>query len=122
MICSVGGPSSFAGQGYSGDYVVVSQSKKPQINVWQWGKPQIHMQCHVQEITTAVAADPTGTYLIGGTKSGRLYWWDVCSGDLLASFQGHFKSVTAAQFTRCGLYLVVGPLYECIMGCDVQLY
>ena len=43
VICSVGGPSSFAGQGYSGDYVVVSQSKKPQINVWQWGKPQVLM-------------------------------------------------------------------------------
>lgn len=40
-ICSVGGPSSFSGQGSSGDYVVVAQSKKPQINVWQWGKPQV---------------------------------------------------------------------------------
>lgn len=68
------------------------------------------MQCHVQEITSAVACDPTGTYFIGGTKSGRLYWWDICSGDLLASFQGHFKAVTAVQFTRCGLYAVTASL------------
>jgi WD40 repeat protein len=68
------------------------------------------MQCHVQEITTALASDPTGTYLVGGTKSGRIYWWDVCSGELLASFQGHFKTVTAAQFTKCGLYVVTASL------------
>lgn len=68
------------------------------------------MQCHIQEITTSVASDPTGTYLIGGTKSGRLYWWDICSGDLMASFQGHFKAITVAQFTKCGLYLVTASL------------
>ena len=40
-IALVGGPSSFCGHGNSSDYVVVSQAKKPQINVWQWGKPQV---------------------------------------------------------------------------------
>lgn len=77
------------------------------------------MQCHVQEITTTVAADPTGTYLVGGTKSGRIYWWDICSGELLASFQGHFKSVTATQFTRCGLFVVTASLDGMVRVWDV---
>lgn len=93
-MCLVGGLSSFSGQGSAGDYVVAAQSKKPIINVYQWGKPQVHFQCHVQEIVTAVASDPCGTYLLAGTKRGWIYIWEISSGKLLTSFQAHFKAVT----------------------------
>jgi pre-rRNA-processing protein IPI3 len=99
-LCTVGGSSSFAGQGNSCDYVVAAQSQKPIINVYHWGKSQIHYQCHIQEITTALACDPSGTYLIGGTKRGWIYMWELASGKLLTSFQAHYKSITQLHCTK----------------------
>ena len=77
------------------------------------------MQCHVQEISTAVACDPTGSYLVAGANSGRAYWWEVCSGELLATFQVHFKAVSSMQFTRCGLFLITASLDGMIRMWDV---
>ena len=76
-LCLVGGSSAFSGQGSAGDYIVAAQSKKPIINVYHWGKPQVHYQCHIQEITTALSSDPSGTYLIGGTKRGWIFIWEI---------------------------------------------
>ena len=49
------GSSSFAGHGSGGDFIAVSQSNKPVINIYQWGKAQVHAQCHMQEIITTLA-------------------------------------------------------------------
>jgi pre-rRNA-processing protein IPI3 len=105
-ICAVGGSSSYSGVGSGGDYLVASQSKKPVLNVYQWGKPQPHQQCHIQEITTALACEQTGTYLLGGTKKGWIYCWEVGTGALLTSWQAHFKAVTKILFTTCGQFAV----------------
>eukprot|EP01041_Mallomonas_annulata_P004605 gene4605-9150_t len=105
-ICTVGGDSSFSGRGGSGDFFVISQSKKPVINIYQWNKPQTHMVCHVQEITTAISSDPSGTFLFGGTKGGRIYCWEISTGNLLQSWQAHFKMVSKLVVSCCGMYLV----------------
>jgi pre-rRNA-processing protein IPI3 len=102
----VGGISSFAGCGGGGDYIVAAQAKKPQINVWQWGKPHALMQCHIQEITTAIATDTSGFYLCGGTKGGRLFLWELSSGALVQSWQAHFKALTTVTFAPCGNFLI----------------
>jgi len=105
-LCAVGGSSSYAGVGSGGDYLVASQSKKPVLNVYQWGKPQPHQQCHIQEITTALACEQSGTYILGGTKKGWIYCWEVGTGALLTSWQAHFKAVTKILFTTCGQFAV----------------
>jgi WD40 repeat protein len=105
-ITTVGGISSFAGCGGGGDYIVAAQAKKPQINVWQWGKPHALMQCHIQEITTAIATDTSGFYLCGGTKGGRLFLWELSSGALVQSWQAHFKALTTVTFAPCGNFLI----------------
>jgi WD40 repeat protein len=64
------------------------------------------MQCHVQEITTAVAVDSNGFYLMGGTKGGRLHAWEISSGNLVTTWQGHFKAITSIKFTPCGNFCV----------------
>jgi pre-rRNA-processing protein IPI3 len=95
-VTALGGLSSYSGlgdQGSAGDYLAVAQAKKPLINIFVFGKPQPHMQCHTQEITTALSSDHKNTLLFGGTKSGRIYCWDYSSGLLLNSFQAHFKSI-----------------------------
>lgn len=51
-------------------HIAVSQAKKPQINIYQYGKSQVALQCHIQEIITSLISDITGTYLFGGTRKG----------------------------------------------------
>ena len=77
------------------------------------------MQCHIQEITISVASDPSGCYLFGGTKSGRIYCWEIASGNLVLSFQGHFKAITIATLTACGSFLITSSLDGMIRMWDV---
>lgn len=53
-------------------YIAVAQAKKPQINIYQYGKSQVTFQCHIQEIITCLVSDISGSYLFGGTKKGML--------------------------------------------------
>lgn len=64
------------------------------------------MQCHIQEITTAITSDMSGFYLCGGTKGGRIFVWELSSGALVQSWQAHFKSITTVTFTPCGNFLI----------------
>lgn len=106
-VCLVGGVSSFSGVSFrGGDYIVVAQSKKPVINVWQWNKPQVHMQIHVQEIVTSLTSDATGTYLLGGGKKGWIYIWNVTTGVLLKSWQAHFKEISRLNVSLDGALCV----------------
>lgn len=86
--------SAFGGSSSSGDYIIAAQSKKPILNIWQITKPQIHMQCHLQEILTAIATDPSGIYLYGGSKKGWLYVWDITTGELIKTWHAHFKGIS----------------------------
>jgi pre-rRNA-processing protein IPI3 len=103
-LCTIGSStSSYAGYGSSGDYIAVAQSKKPCINIWQWGKPQAHFQCHIQEIVTSLVADPQGAFLFAGTLKGWIYCWELSSGELITAFQAHFKAITRLTVSRVGL-------------------
>ena len=72
VICSVGGGSSFCGHGSSGDYLVASQSKKPQLTVWQWGKPQA--SCSYSNIIQYIdnwctLLNPLGSYAVSCSRN-----------------------------------------------------
>lgn len=102
-LCSIGSStSSHSGYGSSGDFLAVAQAKKPCINIWQWGKPQVHLQCHVQEITTALAADPLGAFIFAGTMKGWIYCWELSTGELVSAFQAHFKAITRIMVSKVG--------------------
>ena len=104
-ICQVSsGSSSFSGEGGSGDFLAVAQSKKPVVHVYQWGKPQAHFQCHTQEIVTSITSFLT--FLVGGTKRGWIYLWDVSTGSLLRTWQAHFKSVNRLYVTKDSQFII----------------
>jgi pre-rRNA-processing protein IPI3 len=106
-VCLTGvGYSSFSGAGACGDFIAVAQSKKPVINIYQWNKSQVLHQCHIQEITTSLASDPSGTFIFGGTKRGWIYAWEATSGALIVSWQAHFKSVTRLAVSDTGDFLI----------------
>ncbi len=106
-LCTIGSSSSsYSGQGSSGDYIVAAQSKKPVIHIWQWGKSQALMVCHVQEIITSLASDSTGTFLVGGTRKGWVYCWNIASGELVNIWQAHFKTVTRLYISKNGQFCI----------------
>lgn len=98
----IGGCNSYSGSG-SSDYLAVAQAKKPVIHIWAWGKAQVLLQCHQQEIITALYADPTGNFMIGGSKTGRVYIWNVTDGHLLFIWQAHFKTITRLKMNSRGV-------------------
>jgi pre-rRNA-processing protein IPI3 len=122
----VGGDSSFAGRGECVDYIVAAQSRKPVVNLYCFGKPQVHMQFHLQEIVSAVAADPSGTFLAAGSRSGRLYVWNISDGILLRTWQAHFRAVTTLSFTSDSTFVVtasedgMGRLWDVAMVVDAK--
>lgn len=56
---------------------------------------------HPPEITNTLALSPSGTLLAAGSASGRIYIWYLASGNLIASFDAHFRSVTCLEWTSC---------------------
>ena len=100
------GGSSFSGFGSSGDYLAISQSNKPLINIYEWGKSQVKTQCHTQEIMTSVCCDTTGTYLFAGSRKGWLSAWDLSTGNLLNTWQAHVKSITRLAISQDGNFCI----------------
>ncbi len=98
--CLISGGSSYSGIGSQGDMLLTAQKNSASIHVHQWNKPQTHVLCRIQEVLTSLSCDYTGTFLIGGTKKGWLYCWEIGTGKLLNFWQGHFKTVRRICFTK----------------------
>jgi pre-rRNA-processing protein IPI3 len=77
------------------------------------------MQCHIQEIITSISVDCNSFYLCGGTKGGRIFLWELASGNLIQSWQAHFKSVTVTAFSDCGNFLISGSEDGMVRSWDV---
>ena len=105
-ICLVSGASSYSGIGSQGDLVIAAQLKSAAIHVYQWHKPQSHVLCRMQEMITSLSCDSMGTYLLGGTKKGWLYLWEIGTGKLLNFWQGHFKPVQAISCAQQNNFFV----------------
>ena len=66
------------------------------------------VQCATAECMGPVALTADGVFLATGGCSGKVYLWQTCSGNLLRSWRGHYKSVTALRFVRGDSCLVSG--------------
>ena len=104
-MCTIGGSSSYSGNSCStSDYIAIAQSNKPIIHLWSWGKNQLQMTFHVQEVITSLASDRYGMYIIGGSKKGIIYVWEIATGHFLTSWQAHFKDITRIKFSPASDY------------------
>lgn len=63
------------------------------------------MESLLPEKCLSLAASPDGLLLFAGGKSGRIHLWDLPSGDLLHSWQAHYKAVTILKLDPTGTLL-----------------
>ncbi|RUS26831.1 WD40-repeat-containing domain protein [Jimgerdemannia flammicorona] len=55
-----------------------------------------------------IAASNRGTYCAGGTEAGKIYVWEISTGNLLRSFDAHYKRVSVLRFASDDSALVSG--------------
>jgi pre-rRNA-processing protein IPI3 len=63
-------------------------------------------RCSTWEPLLALAATPDGMYVVGGSKSGKLYIWEVASGNLLRFWDAHYSAVSVLAISDDGLAIV----------------
>jgi len=90
------------------DFFASVQAGKSAVHIWDWRKDQPQVKCTGPEKIHALAATSDGVFLVGGGSSGKLYAWEIASGELLRTFDAHYKAVTTLCFTDDGSVLVSG--------------
>ncbi|KAK6462577.1 Pre-rRNA-processing protein IPI3 [Scheffersomyces coipomensis] len=117
-----------------GERLFVSSISKAIINVYSWGKDGVDQRIPIPEALTCLTIinQPTTFQfhqqfqqyhqhqqsnsklpsfkipwlLAGGSKSGKLYIWELSSGNLLCVKDAHYQTITSIKFSKCGTYLI----------------
>lgn len=113
--------SFITGSGDGEKLFIVSKSKAL-LTVYSWGKEGADQKIALPEALTciSVAYQPStnnGTLhklpnfrvpwlLVGGSASGRLYIWELSSGNLLCVKDCHYQNITTIKFSKCGTFLI----------------
>ena len=87
-------------------FVLTAEKGKPYLHAWSWKKEQPRYRCQTPERVGCVVCTSDGAHCVGGGASGKLYLWQIASGRLLLSWDGHFKPVTALATALCDGYLI----------------
>lgn len=120
--CPING-AALSGFGY-GERLFAAANDKALINCYSWGKEGVDQRFAVPEPITCLAVAPfpmtedasdkpqyrTPWLLAGGSKSGRLYVWELALGDLVCVKDVHYQAVSVVTFSQCGSFLVTGGM------------
>lgn len=110
-----------------GERLFVASPNKALLNIYSWGKESIDQKIPIPEAlnTIAITSQPqqndseefeklpgfrTPWLLAGGSKSGKIYIWELASGNLLCVKDAHYQGVSVLKFSKCGGFLVSGGL------------
>jgi len=66
------------------------------------------MKFALPEKMPALAMSHSGTYCVGGSVTGKLYVWEVASGELLRVFDAHYGKINVLRFTDDDALLLSG--------------
>ena len=106
----------------AGDRLFLAGSK-PLITVYSWGKESPDQRIPVPEPLTCMAlckhpSNEAITHkvpnfqlpwlLAGGSASGKLYIWELSSGNLVCVKEAHYQAINVLKFSECGTFLVSG--------------
>ncbi|KAG7664486.1 IPI3 [[Candida] subhashii] len=113
-----------------GERLFTCSATKALITVYSWGKEAPEQRIPIPEALsclTVIDHPQTGKFstvprfripwlLAGGSKTGKIYIWELSSGDLVCVKEGHYQGITNIRFDRGGSFLVTsGQDGRCIV-------
>lgn len=122
-----------------GERLFVASPTKALITSYAWGKESADQRFPVPEVLSCMAiaqyplvsgqslyeetlelpedntyfektAYTTPWLLAAGSKTGRLYIWELSLGDLVCVKDAHYQEISSISFSKCGTFLVSGGL------------
>ncbi|KAJ8327286.1 Pre-rRNA-processing protein ipi3 [Batrachochytrium dendrobatidis] len=88
--------------------IISAQSDRATLNTWSLGKAQPILKSVIPEKLACVCISNSGRYCLGGGFSGRLYLWEIATGNMLRMFDAHYKPVTVVRFTADDALMISG--------------
>ena len=92
----------------TGGLVFQLENNKATLNVFSWQRDHPLQRIILPSKLSCIACSPNGELVAGGSFDGRIFLWQIATGDLLASFDAHYRSVTVLKWTSDGAGLVTG--------------
>ncbi|SNX81624.1 related to WD-repeat protein crb3 [Melanopsichium pennsylvanicum] len=92
----------------SGGLVFQLENNKATLNVYSFQRDHPLQRIILPSKLSCIASSPSGELIAAGSFEGRIFVWQVATGDLLASFDAHYRSVTVLKWTMDGAGLVTG--------------
>ncbi|TMW69654.1 hypothetical protein Poli38472_001810 [Pythium oligandrum] len=81
------------------DHFVGIQDGKLALHIWTWSKDMPVLKCHTAEKMGPTAVTKCGNFFFAGAQSGKMYVWDVKTGELVMVWDAHYKGVSAVALT-----------------------
>ncbi|CAI5757441.1 unnamed protein product [Candida verbasci] len=105
-----------------GERIITSCIQKSLIHVYSYGKESIDQKIPIPESLTSLCIVSQKSskemlklpnfrlpwLLIGGSKSGKLYIWELASGNLLNVKDAHYQGINVIKVSCCGNFLITG--------------
>ncbi|KAK7683995.1 hypothetical protein QCA50_012971 [Cerrena zonata] len=112
-----------------GERLFTTSKSKALLNVYSWGKGidqriAVPEQLECLSLVSHPSANNGGDLkesggnnlplfrvpwlLAGGSKSGRIYIWELALGNLLCVKDAHYQGISVIKFSDCGTFLVSG--------------
>eukprot|EP00842_Homolaphlyctis_polyrhiza_P006172 jgi/Hompol1/6556/HPOL_000746-RA len=79
--------------------ILSAQSDRATINAWSFSRAQPLSKSVVPEKLMCLTISYSGIYCAAGGASGRLYLWEIATGNLLRMFDAHYKPIKVLRFT-----------------------
>ncbi|CAI9115788.1 OLC1v1016782C3 [Oldenlandia corymbosa var. corymbosa] len=88
----------------------VREAKKSSGSVlyWTWNKHEPEVKSFLFEPILALVSHSEAGYIVGGSKSGKIYIWEVSTGNLLTKWDAHLRAVTCLVFSDDKSLLISG--------------
>lgn len=98
------------------DLIIACQSQQTLLHVYIHDKESINQKIVVPERLSCIKVSPSGTWLIGGTFTGRLLIWELATGSLIFAADAHYQEITCLDFTQDEAFLFTGSKDSRIYG------
>lgn len=90
------------------EHVVVAQCDKSNLLIVNWKTGQVKTRSQLLENVKPICISNDREYLAAGAASGKIYIWQVSTGELVRMFEAHYNGVTSLAFTDDDTFLVSG--------------